>query len=351
MLESSWRQSQSSWRGRVQIIALFIVMFVIVVGVVGWQFSQRAWYAVPDLDAPASTISVMPGERFAEVATDLDEKGVADAWWLRVYVRLFDDATVYPGDYQVVKGSSYQDIMVALHGAGRETVRITIPEGFTLQKMGERIHNVLADISIESWNTATAANGPFATDPFVITAQKPSGVDLEGYLFPDTYEFATDATAVDIVRTMLGTMQAHIETIGPVSGDAAGMTIHEVLTLASIVEREVRTPEAMQNVADIFLKRLDTGIALQSDATVNYIIDGDDPSPTFDETRTESPYNTYLHAGLPPGPIASPGLNALTAVFHPASNSYYYFLTTDVGDIYYAETFDGHISNKLKYLK
>ena len=129
------------------------------------------------------------------------------------------------------------------------------------------------------------------------------------------------------------------------------MTMHELLTLSSIVEKEVRTAETMKNVADVFLKRLDIGMALQSDATINYIIKGDNPSPLYSDLEVESPYNTYKHAGLPPGPISAPGLNALNAVLHPASNTYLYFLTTDEGAIYYAETYEEHLRNKARWLK
>ena len=90
---------------------------------------------------------------------------------------------------------------------------------------------------------------------------------------------------------------------------------------------------------------------LQSDATINYIIDGDDPSPTYADLEVESAYNTYRNPGLPPGPISSPGLRAITAVLQPISNPYYYFLTTDGGEIYYAETYDEHLENKNAYLK
>ncbi|MCR4312603.1 MAG: endolytic transglycosylase MltG, partial [Candidatus Uhrbacteria bacterium] len=89
----------------------------------------------------------------------------------------------------------------------------------------------------------------------------------------------------------------------------------------------------------------------QSDATINYIIDGDDPSPTYADLEVESPYNTYKNPGLPPGPISSPGIQAIAAVLQPISNAYYYFLTTDDGDIYYAETYDEHLTNKNLYLK
>jgi UPF0755 protein len=313
-------------------------------------FRSAAWGRTPRNNAASVTVTVADGEAFSEVAKDIEAQKLASSFWLRTYVKLFDDPSIYPGNYTFVIGQSYQSIMTELHGHSLDAVRVTIPEGFTLAKIGERIHAAIPGITIDQWSAATGVKSPFASDPFVIASGKPAGVDLEGYLFPDTYQFTTDATAEDVVKIMLEAMRGHINDIGAVSGDAAGMTVHEVLTLASIVEKEVRTPESMNNVADIFLKRIAIGMPLQSDATINYIIDGDDPSPTYADLEVESPYNTYKNPGLPPGPISSPGLNALSAVLHPTHNDYYYFLTTNDGAIYYAKTYDEHLRNKAKYL-
>lgn len=351
MRQYSSFQPKKSWSGYIKIAGVFVGA-VVVVGLIAFtQFSNAAWGRTPANNAASVTVTVAEGERFVGVAQKLQELKVADSIWLRLYVKLFDNATVYPGNYTFVVGQNYRDIMAELHGHSADAVRITFPEGFTLVKMGERVRAALPDISIEEWNAATGVNSPFASDPFVISSGKPADVDLEGYLFPDTYEFSTDATAEDVVKVMLSTMKGHIDDIGTVTGDAAGMNMHEVLTLASIVEKEVRTAETMKNVADIFLKRLEIGMALQSDATINYIINGDDPSPTYADLEVESLYNTYKHAGLPPGPISSPGLNALSAVLHPIHNDYYYFLTTNDGAIYYGVTYDEHLRNKAKWLK
>lgn len=333
-----------------KIVGLFIGAIGIVVLIAIMAFRNAAWGRTPSNNAASVTITVTDGETFTDVAKDIESQKLASSFWLRTYVKFFDDPSIYPGNYTFVIGQSYQSIMTELHGHSLDAVRVTIPEGFTLVKMGERIHAAIPSITIDQWNAATGVKSPFAADPFIVAAGKPAGVDLEGYLFPDTYQFATDATAEDIVKTMLDTMKAHIDDIGAVSGDAAGMTVHQVLTLASIVEREVRTPDAMNNVADIFLKRIDIGMPLQSDATINYIINGDDPSPSLDDLQVDSAYNTYKNPGLPPGPISSPGLNALSAVLHPTHNDYYYFLTTDEGDIYYAKTYDDHLRNKARYL-
>jgi UPF0755 protein len=345
-------RERSVFPGRLQIIALFGGVALVVAVIAAYCFANAAWYRTPSATRPPDvSIVVAEGSSFAQVAADLGANDIASPFWIRVYTKLFDDPTVYPGNYVVTPGMSYQAVMAELHGHDADSVRITIPEGFSLVEMGARINTVLPEISIAEWAAATSATSTLARDPFVVSSGKPAGVDLEGYLFPDTYEFLVDATAEHIAETMLRTMETRLSEIGAATGDAEGMSMHELLTLSSIVEKEVRTAETMKNVADVFLKRLDIGMALQSDATINYIIDGDDPSPLYSDLEVESPYNTYKHPGLPPGPISAPGLNALNAVLHPAENSYFYFLTTDEGAIYYAETYEEHLRNKARWLK
>ena len=354
----SWeRRSYNPFKGRIQLLAVLTGGALIVLGFFVTMFAGRAWFAHPTPgfeDALNASISleVKSGDRFGTVASELKQEGVIDSeFGLRFYARVFDSSTIYPGTYTILRDSSYQDIMAVLHQIESNVVRITIPEGFSLADMGVRIQKFLPSITTEAWNAAVGTSGTASANAFVASAMKPAGVDLEGYLFPDTYEFSKDATADQVANIMIDTMKSHIDDLGAPTGDAVGMSTHEMLTLASIVEKEVRTAETMKNVADVFLKRIAIGMPLQSDATINFIIDGDNPSPLYSDLEVESPYNTYKHAGLPPGPISAPGLNALTAVFHPTSNDYYYFLTTDAGAIYYAKTYDQHLVNKANHLK
>lgn len=351
MFHSSYNGYQPSrFPGRLQILSAFVGMVVVFFLIASYLFVNAAWLREPSADAKDITITVEETDIFGTVAARLHQNDIVSSFWLRVYARLFDVETVYPGTYVFVPGMSYSAVIDTLQSIQSTSVRITIPEGFSLVQMGERIHAALPEISHEEWQFATSVKSELASDPFVVSAGKPSGVDLEGYFFPDTYEFNTDATADLIAETMLRTMEARVNEIGVATGDSAGMSTHDILTLASIVEKEVRTAETMKNVADIFLKRLDIGMPLQSDATINYIIDGDNPSPLYSDLEVESPYNTYKTPGLPPGPISAPGLNALNAVLHPTHNDYYYFLTTDEGDIYYAETYEEHLRNKARWL-
>jgi len=336
-------------------IFLTVAMLMLLLGVLiielTWQ-SYRAYSQEPDADATLAEFTVEEGESLTSVAERLnDGELIASAFWFKVTAAFTDRTTgIKPGTFSIMPGDSYNDILSALSISQSDEVTITILEGSSLEDIGALVTTNFS-VTLDEWNQLTGINSSFNSHEFVVSAQKPSGVDLEGYLFPDTYRFFADATGEEIVETLLGTMAERVTALGTPSGDASGMTIHEVLTLASIVEKEVRTENSMKNVADIFLKRLDINMPLQSDATINYIIDGDDPSPTYADLEVESPYNTYRNPGLPPGPISSPGLRAITAVLQPISNPYYYFLTTDEGEIYYAETYDEHLANKANYLK
>ena len=130
-----------------------------------------------------------------------------------------------------------------------------------------------------------------------------------------------------------------------------GKTIHEILTLASIIEKEVSSDKDRKLVADIFYKRLDAGVALQADSAVNYVTGKSTPRASAQDLAKESPYNTYRYRGLPPGPIASPGLSAILAAVYPTANPYWYFLTTPAGQAIYSKTFEEHVANKAKYLR
>ena len=323
--------------------------------VTGINQLNRYFWQNPGKDAQAQEFVIADGQSFVTIAHNLDEQKIVSSYfWFRVmaeFAGLTDN--VQAGTYLLTPGEDYKTTLALLTAGTTEgaDVKVTIPEGYTLKQMGEALV-AKGLVTAEEWRSATGQFSELEMVQFVIDAKKPDDVDFEGYLFPDTYFFAVDAGAQNIAKIMLDNMAEHVSDLGTPKGDAAGMSIHEVLTLASIVEREVRQPSTMKNVADIFLKRLEIGMALQADSTVNYVIDGDDPSISFeDRDNTDSPYNTYKYPGLPPGPISAPSENAIDAVLNPTHNEYYYFLTTDDGEIYYAETNEEHVNNKNRYLK
>ena len=173
---------------------------------------------------------------------------------------------------------------------------------------------------------------------------------LQGYLFPDTYEVFTDVTEEEVVYRLLDNFNAKITQDMRDEIERTGRNLYEVLTMASIIEKEVRTLETKRTVSGIFYNRLDIGMALQSDATVNYITQSGRDRSTFEDLAIDSPYNTYKYKGLPPGPIANPGFDSIYAAVYPYDTDYFYFLTTPDGRIFYGKTFDQHVRNKNKYL-
>jgi UPF0755 protein len=240
----------------------------------------------------------------------------------------------------------------ALTGAASAySVVVTIPEGYTLKQIGEVLSDKLG-IDPAEWERVTGVDSPIA-HVVDVTRDKPDSVDLEGYLFPDTYHFTKENTAEAIALEMIQTLKRRLleNEVNAYMGDGDPYNFHELLTLASIIEREVMTDADRALVSDIFHKRLEIGMALQADSTVNYVTGGNDPSISLDDRDIDSPYNTYKHPGLPPGPISNPGIASIIAAVHPEPNDYWYFLTTPEGEVIYATTYDEHLANKQKYLR
>lgn len=346
--------------GRMRLSVLLVTAAVVIVLVVANRQAQRFWFSAAPAGIEPVTVTVAEGDTLSSITPMLADSGLVNAFWFRVYVKFSGGGNdIRPGTYVIGPGSAYAGILGLLHYGNVSDHAVTFPEGFTIAQMGERVIASIPSITADEWKVATGQFSPLEAHPFVVAAQKPDDVDLEGYLFPDTYRFGSDATAEDVVETMIDTMREKYEAA---MTDPARMfssyrpyldepTVHEFLTLASIVEKEVRTPQTMAMVADIFYKRLSIGMALQSDATVNYVTGGDDPSISLEDTDLDTPYNTYKYPGLPPGPISNPGANALAAVASPTANDYLYFLTSDEGEIYYATTHDEHVANKARYLR
>lgn len=193
---------------------------------------------------------------------------------------------------------------------------------------------------------------PDLSSKFAFLADKPASASLEGYLFPDTYRLYKDATAADVVEAMLNNFRKRLsegDTMALI--ERSGRSLHDVLTMASVIEKEVRTETDRRLVADIFWRRLEVGMALQSCATVNYVTGKSSPAVSSEDLQVDSPYNTYKNAGLPPGPICNPGLAAIRAAVSPQPNGYWYFLTDEAGGVHYARDLDEHNRNKARYLK
>jgi len=341
-----------------RIFILVVVILVLASAAVAGDFAYKSYFQREAAGAENVSFVVEKDQNAGMVAYNLREQGIIDSAFLfRQYVKFSSSGTtILPGTFELRKGMNFASIVRILSQASVAEVQITIPEGFTIKQIGERVRTALPNISEDQWKNATGTSSvATSANAFFLNQVKPETVDLEGYLFPDTYRFFADATAEDVVDKMVGAMSAKLS--GSLPKDENGfslpgaMTPHEVLTLASILEREVQDPKDMKDVADIFLKRLKMGMPLQADSTIAYYLGKTSAEMTLDDLKKDEPFNTYTRAGLPPGPISNPGMNAIDAVTHPTSNPYLYFLTTSDGTVVYAATFDEHIANKYRYLR
>ena len=238
-----------------------------------------------------------------------------------------------------------------------EEVTITTIEGWTIEETGE----YLEEQGMFSKAEFIDALNKFDETEFPLLA-RPENKDLEGYLFPDTYRFAKEATPDEVITKMLANFSSRLDSIGISADDAQnkefnGLTLYEILTLASIIEQEsggngsttgdLSLQDERNLVASVFYNRLEIGQALESDATVNYITGKDSPGVSAEDLQTDSPYNTYKYSGLPPGPISNPSLGSIKAAINPAESDYLYFLHKQPsGEVVFSKTFEEHKANK-----
>lgn len=217
-----------------------------------------------------------------------------------------------------------------IHGVfGVPQVTVRLPEGSTRVQMADILDGQLALFDKDKFLELTEAK--------------------EGYLFPDTYFFFQGATAEDVATRLEKTFEERVAVLEDAFLES-DYTRDEIVTLASIIEREVHDPADQRLVSGVLHNRLDIGMALQADATLYYLLGKPSSELTQEDLETDSPYNTYRYPGLPPGPISNPGLEAMKAALEPTPSEYYYYLSDEDGVTYYAETFEEHIQNKARHL-
>ena len=316
-------------------------------------------YRQGDLVRPASdddtpvTFVVEPGESATVIAARLEELGlVTDGELFRLFMRYHKiDADLEAGEYVLRPNMTMAEIAETLQHARIEEVTVTIPEGWR----AEQIAQMLTRENIVDGNEflALVRRGQF---DYSLLHDRPEGSSLEGFLFPETYRIPAQAKAEDLIERMLSTLDERFTPEMRRLAAERGMTIYEVLTLASIVEREAVMAEERPLIASVFLNRLEQGMNLQADPTVQYAKGYDAttgqwwaPVTPEDWERVDSPYNTYLYPGLPPGPICSPGLSAIQAVLDPADTEYLFFLAKGDGSHAFATTYEEHLQNQDLY--
>lgn len=309
-------------------------------------------------DPTPVTFTIAPGETAVQIAQRLESQGlIRDANLFRALLRVRGvDRTLEAGDYQLRRNMSMPEIMATLQHGRPPTMRVTIVEGWRTEQIAGLLR--ATELANPDRFLELARNGAGFGHDF-LSDRPDDSTSLEGYLFPDTYEFESDVTAADVIDRMLAAFDARFTTEMREQAEAQGLSIHEAVTLASIIEREARVPDERRIIASVFHNRLEAGMHLNADPTVQYALGYQEDAgewwkrPLYlEDLQVDSPYNTYRYVGLTPGPICNPGLAALQAAVDPADTDYLYFVANDVagdGSHVFAETLEEHNANVEQY--
>jgi UPF0755 protein len=318
-------------------------------------------YALGQLDAAASgdsrvvTFTVHPGESASEIATRLEESGlVKSASNLQILARMRGvQGKLRSGKYSLAPSMTPTQILDVLTD-GELSWTVTILPGSRAAEIADQLAG--RGIVNRDEFIALVREGDFAND-FLL--DRPQGASLEGYLAPGTYQFAKDTPAREVVQRLLDRFGE--DYTAEMRGETAerGLTVHQLVTIASIVEREILRPEERPIVAGVYINRLSLGMKLQADPTVQYAIVGQYPresvagywKPNLSDADLDynSPYNTYRYDGLPPGPICNPGAASMSAVLDPTTSDYLYFVAKPDGTHAFAKTLQEHNANVARY--
>ncbi|MDR3343696.1 MAG: endolytic transglycosylase MltG [Treponema sp.] len=303
------------------------------------------------------SLEVRSGESAWSVGRRLEAARIIKTRYFWYFLSRLDKEYIKTGIYRLALPATQVAIHATLVAGRQPLIKVTIPEGVTLKKTAR----ILAESAICTEADFLAS----ATDQEIIAAYQVPGLTMEGYLYPDTYLFPRTYPAAQVVKTMADTFFRRIAELPDSSGDTGSTALDmppEALfrrvIIASIVEREYRVDEEAALMAGVFYNRLKIGMALQSCATVEYVITEIQGKPHPEvlytrDTEIQDPYNTYMRTGLPPGPIASPGAVALNAAFNPLPSEYLYFrlVDADAGRHYFSKTLDDHIKAGALYVK
>ena len=324
--------------------ALRYILILAIVGVLIIGGGLGALYLVPNTfaqDDGTQVLVIEKGQTGTEIADMLYERGLirsTQGFKLWLYLSGTNDK-LQTGHYQIPNKVTVRELISLLQEGHVESIRVTIPEGYTV---GD-IAIVLEKNQIMKAKDFLAEAKTYVPYPYM-KGTKPATYPVEGFLFPSTYEIPIGATPRDVIQMMADEMNRYLTPAVKKQIQAQHMSIHDFVTLASIVERESLFDADRPTIAGVFKKRLAHGIPLQSDATISYVLGYAKEDVTIGDTQLQSPYNTYVSKGLPPGPIANPGKKSLDAVLYSENTDYLYFVADKEGHNHFSKTYEEHLA-------
>jgi UPF0755 protein len=315
----------------------------------------QSQFQPPGHSGKAVEVHIAQGASALDIGSQLADKGLIKnptffKWYLAYEGK---SALLKTGNYYLQQGMPMEEIArVLIEGDGKyNTMKVTIPEGLTVEGIADLLDKQKIVDKASFLKEVDTGAFDYA---FVKDIPKTEGMKhrLEGYLFPDTYEFFKEAKAHDIVDTMLKQTDQVLKPEWRDQIKKRGLNVHQALTLASLVEREARVDKERPIIAQVIENRLHAQppMKLQIDATVQFALGKVKENLLYKDLEVESPYNTYLHEGLPPGPIANPGRPSIEAALYPSPNDFYFYVTKNdgSGEHYFAKTFAEHEQNIAK---
>jgi conserved hypothetical protein, YceG family len=340
---------------RITMYVILSLLFLIAAGVGGVLL--YVWNGLkPAAAGEPVRIEIPSGASAFRTADLLEQHGIIrNAFLFKYYLRLKDQGDRFQaGLYEMAPGMTNDEI-IAMLNEGRtvkpETFRFTIPEGYTIEKIADKL---AAEGLVDKSSFLALADSAEARGWSSAAASVPEDEQLlhplEGYLFPETYEMEAHSTEADILKRMMAELDRKLNQLPENWQDILeerNMTLHDLLTVASLIEREVAVAEERPIVASVIYNRLKEGMPLQIDATVQYALGGTKERLLEEDLEIDSPYNTYKIPALPPGPIASPSLSAIQAALEPEETEYLYYVTKKDGSRthLFAKTFKEHQEN------
>lgn len=336
--------------GRKLKIVIFLLIFISAAVAGSFFYFRRQVYYSQGAYKDVKIFKIEKGEGNGSVSGRLKSEGlVSGNIYFYYYMRsqgLLNK--ILPGDYELSGKMTIPEIAVTITQEQNKSVRITFPEGWDSKKIAERLS--ANGFSGPEFLDVVKSPSNGLTSKYSFFSLLPNGVSLEGYIFPDTYFFSQKLTTEEIVGKMLADFDNQLTPDMRAEIKKQGRSLEDVVTMASILEKEVKSDEDRKIASGIFWNRIKNGQPLQSCATIAYVLGASKEQYTFEDTRVASPYNTYLNQGLPPGPIDSPSLSSIEAAIYPQDTSYNYFLSDpETGKTIFSKTLEEHNANKAKY--
>lgn len=340
--------------GKIVLAVFFVIIlaFLAVSAVVGFSV-YREIQGGGSVEKREVEISILPGDSVSAVASRLKSEGIIRYEMVFSYLagRRGVSQQMKAGSFSVSPGMGYEAIFYAMTNAKqnqRQSVQLTFPEGFTVEQ-------IIGRLCENGVGNAETYRKLIATEDFGYAYLPEAGTEnrLEGYLYPDTYDFFTDEDEKSVLLRFLKNFDKKITENGIIAkGEELGMDLAETIKLASVVQAEGMVSSELPLISSVFHNRLEIGMKLESDATLNYTFPEDQKKwyLTYEDIRSDNPYNTYYWKGLPPTAIMNPGIEAIVAAVSPADTKYFYFCGVGDGSHVFAETYQEHSKNVDKYI-